>query len=59
MSSAPAQQGTMPFFVRKQKRRKSLHLPSRGSALPSTINTNDPRPKRAVAYGLCDQKPAK
>lgn len=25
--------------------------------MPSTINANDPRPKRAVALGLYDQEP--
>lgn len=45
-SPAPAQQGTMPFFVRKQKRRRSLHLSVWGSRLPQSDKCKRPTPQK-------------
>lgn len=59
LESAPAQQRTMPFFVRKQKRRRSLHLSMRGSRLPLNDKHKRPTPQTGCCLWSYNQRPTK
>ena len=53
---APAQQG-LPISCRYKKRRRSLHLPKRGSRLPQTDKHKRPTPQKGCCPWPYDQRP--
>ena len=54
---APAQQGFVPILYRYKKRRRSLHLPKRGSRLPQTDKHKRPTPQKGCCPWPYDQRP--